>query len=314
MTNQEAQEPGWRVAAIDVGSNALRLLFMQVLLQKRATVFRKVSLIRMPLRLGLEAFSTHRLQPATVDRLVLALSGFRQLIQAWEPVSWRGCATASLRSIENGPEVLRRIEQEAGVELEIISGQREAELLLRNQPLDWHPETEAYLYVDVGGGSTELTLLRGGKVVASQSWPLGTVRLLLGEVDPRAWVQMSNWLAGCCKGLTPVCVGSGGNINKLASLLRRAETEPIKAEQVRGMLEKVEPMSVEQRVLKLGLRPDRADVFPHALRIYLQCMEAAGARIILAPRMGLADALVREAWQEWRDAEAGQAKRKTIRA
>ncbi len=314
MTLPEAQEPGWRVAAIDVGSNAMRLLFMQVLEQKRATTFRKVSLIRMPLRLGMEAFSAHRLQPATVDRLVLALTGFRQLLQAWEPVTWRGCATAALRSIENGPEVLRRIAKEAGVELEIISGQREAELLLRNQPLDWHPESEAYLYVDVGGGSTELTLLRSGKVVASQSWPLGTVRLLAGEVDPHDWIQLSNWLAGCCKGLTPVCVGSGGNINKLASLLRREETEPIKVDQVRSMLEKVEPFSVEQRILKLGLRPDRADVFPHALRIYLQCMEAAGARFILAPRMGLADALVREAWQEWRGAEAGQPKRKETKS
>lgn len=310
MTLPGAQEPGWRVAAIDVGSNALRLLFMQVLEQKGVPVFRKVSLIRMPLRLGLEAFSSHRLQPATVDRLVLALSGFRHLIQAWEPVAWRACATASLRSIENGEEVLERICSESGLRLEIISGRREAELLLRNQPLDWHPETEAYLYVDVGGGSTELTLLRDGHVAASQSWPLGTVRLLADQVDPRAWVQLASWLANCCKGLSPVCVGSGGNINKLASLLRREETEPIKAEQVRGMLERVEPMSVEQRVLKLGLRPDRADVFPHALRIYLHCMEAAGSRVILAPRMGLADALVREAWQEWRGEQVGKPKGK----
>jgi exopolyphosphatase/guanosine-5'-triphosphate,3'-diphosphate pyrophosphatase len=272
---------------------------MQVLEQKSGPVFRKVSLIRMPLRLGLEAFATHRLQEHTVERLVQTLTGFRLLIQAWEPVTWRACATASLRSIENGPEVLERLEREAGLRLEIISGRREAELLLRNQPLDWHPESESYLYVDVGGGSTELTLLRDGKVAASKSWPLGTVRLLAGEVDPRDWMRLSNWLARTCEGLSPVCVGSGGNINKLASVLRREESEPIKVGQVRAMLEKVEPLSVEQRVLGLGLRPDRADVFPHALRIYLQCMEAAGSRIILAPRMGLADALVREAWQDW---------------
>jgi exopolyphosphatase/guanosine-5'-triphosphate,3'-diphosphate pyrophosphatase len=284
---------------VDVGSNALRLLFSQVLEEKGKPVFRKASLIRMPLRLGTEAFVGHRLEADTVERLVQSILAFRLLLEAWRPVAWRACATAALRSVENGSEILARIRREAGLELEIISGRREAELLLRNQPQDWHPESEAYLYVDVGGGSTETTLLHGGAVRASRSWPLGTVRLLAGEEDPRVWADLARWLAEACAHLNPVCVGSGGNVNKLASLLKQDETEPISAGQFRRMLDKVAPLTVEERVLRLGLRPDRADVFPHALRIYLACMEAASARIMLAPRLGLADALVREAWQEW---------------
>jgi len=289
-------EPGQRVAAVDVGSNALRLLFMQVLEEQEGPVFRKVSLMRMPLRLGTEAFTRHRLSRPTTDRLVQSLAAFRLLLRAWQPVAWKACATSALRSIANQDEVLERIRAEAGMRLEVVSGPREAELLLRNQPQDWHPESEAYLYVDVGGGSTELTLLREGRIVSSGSWPLGTVRLLAGQEEPGVRGEMARWLAQVCGGLSPVCVGSGGNINKLASLLRQDETQPLARDQFRRMLAKVEPLSLPERVVKLGLRPDRADVFPHALRIYLECMEASGAQVMLVPRMGLADALVREAW------------------
>jgi exopolyphosphatase/guanosine-5'-triphosphate,3'-diphosphate pyrophosphatase len=211
--------------------------------------------------------------------------------------------------------VLERIEKEAGLRLEIVSGRREAELLLRNQPLDWHPESQHYLYVDVGGGSTELTLLRHGKVEASRSWPLGTVRLLAGAANSRLWQRMAHWLEDTCGSMRPLCVGSGGNINKLAALLRKDESETIAIWQVWEMLEKVQPMSLQQRMVRLGLRPDRADVFPHALRIYHHCMSAAGSTAILAPRMGLADALVREAWLDWKGKERrnGSATRRLAR-
>lgn len=293
-------EPGHRFAAIDVGSNAMRLLFAQVLEDGGEPCFRKVSLIRMPLRLGTEAFVQGHLSARTVERLVLSLTGFRSLLKAWEPVAWRACATSALRSVDNRELILDRVRSEAKLKLQLLSGRKEAQLLLNNQPEDWHPENRSYLYVDVGGGSTELTLIRGGKPTAARSWPLGAVRLLTGKVPRRTWSESARWLEDACAGEQPLCVGSGGNINKLRSLLDLRGDQPLHREQIARQLGIVEPLSVEARIRTLGLRPDRADVFPHALRIYLHCMTHGGSDEMLVPRSGLVDALVRDAWTGWK--------------
>jgi exopolyphosphatase / guanosine-5'-triphosphate,3'-diphosphate pyrophosphatase len=295
-----AAEPGLRFAAVDVGSNALRLLFTQVLENGGEPCFRKVSLIRMPLRLGTEVFASGRLTKPTVKRLLQSLEGFRLLIDAWKPLAWRACATSALRDAANRETILDLALREARCKLSVLSGRREAQLLLNNQPSDWHPQDRNYLYIDVGGGSTELTLLKGGKAVATRSAPLGSVRLLTGSVPQRHWDEAGAWLREACGGCAPLCVGSGGNINKLKSLLGLRQNQPIGRDQIAAELARVEPLSVEERIRRLGLRPDRADVYPHALRIYLHCMSAAGAEEMVVPRSGLADALVRELWLDWK--------------
>lgn len=288
------REPGRRYAAIDMGSNAMRLLFMQVLDEGEQSCFRKVSLIRMPLRLGTEAFLDRRLEPRTEQRLIKSLHAFRLLLEAWEPVAWRACATSALRSLKHGRDLLGRIRAEAGLELELISGKQEARLLLNNQPEGSVLDLGSRLYVDVGGGSTEVTLLEGGKPIASRSFAVGTVRLLTGTTDPLALPEMERWIRMTCAGRHPVAVGSGGNVNKLISLLGLDKGEALDRAAFSEWKLRVEALDLGERIRTLGLRPDRADVLPHALDLYHRCMEAGGADKMLVPRAGLADAIVRD--------------------
>lgn len=311
-----AAELGPRFAAIDIGSNALRLLFTQVLEEggeeegaapgtPAGPVFRKVSLIRMPLRLGTEAFVDGRLGPDTADRLEKTLTAFRLLIEAWQPVAWRACATAALRSLENGPELVERIRTRSGVPLELITGSEEARILLANPGPDGLDPALNHLYVDVGGGSTELTLLVPGLAPRSTSLPIGTVRLLTGTASDTLWEELGHWLDSHRPRGPVTTVASGGNINKLVSLLGLKPGRPLGRLRLKRELERISTLSLARRIRELGLRPDRADVLPHALRIYLFVMQHARSLRMVVPQSGLADGLVRELYQQWREASTG---------
>ncbi len=288
------REPGERYAAVDVGSNAMRLLFMQVLSDGPVPCFRKVSLIRMPLRLGTQAFLDGRLDGQTSTRLIQSLAAFRLLIDAWQPRYWRACATSALRSIDNSKDLLNRIKREAGLDLELISGKQEARLLLNNQPEGFSLQSRDALYVDVGGGSTEVTLLERGVPLKGKSFAVGTVRLLTESVKPGMLAEMEAWIEKTCQGRNPVAVGSGGNINKLLSLQGLDKGDRVMRDTFAEWRGKVEALSYAARIRELGLRPDRADVLPHALDLYHRCMRAAGAEEMIVPRAGLADAMVRQ--------------------
>lgn len=294
---------GPRFAAIDIGSNAIRLLFTQVLEGDGSPVFRKVSLFRMPLRLGTEAFTGGVLGEETVDNLRRTLQAFRLLVEAWHPDAWRACATSALRSLENGPELVARMAGETGIPLELITGSEEARILLANPgPEGLDPDLD-YLYADVGGGSTELTLLGRGRTPVSVSLPLGTVRLLTGTAPDSLWSELAAWLDTHRPRRPVTTIGSGGNINKLVSLLNLKPGKVLGRLRLQHELERISGLTVTQRIRDLGLRPDRADVLPHALRIYLFTMQHARSTRMVVPQSGLADGLVRELYEGWKVAQ-----------
>ncbi|MCB1046419.1 MAG: exopolyphosphatase [Calditrichaeota bacterium] len=292
-------ELGHRFAAIDVGSNALRLLFMQVLDEDGEPCFRKVSLFRMPLRLGTEAFISGQLSAATAERLVNSLKAFRLLMEAWQPLRWRACATSALRSLANADELARQIREDAGLDLELITGSEEAHILLANAGQAGLDQAGNYLYTDVGGGSTELTLLVPGRAAQSRSFPVGTVRLLTERTDPGVWQEMAQWLREHRPRGPVITIGSGGNINKLVSLVGLKPDHSLSQLRIQRQLERISGLTVSQRIRQLGLRPDRADVLPHALRIYLFVMQTARSTWMQVPQAGLADGLIRQLYHEW---------------
>lgn len=289
-------ELGRRFAALDMGSNAMRLLFARVFRHddERLDAL-KEAMFRMPLRLGEESFRDGVISDATADRLLHTMKAYRHLVDAWEPEGFRACATSAMRQAENGPALVKHIRKEAGIELEIIDGPEEARIIFANHSASALPRKSPVLFVDVGGGSTELTLFRKGKPRASASFPIGTVRLLHGKVKEKRWDEMKGWLheeARAFEGLE--AVGSGGNINKIFNLAGLKQDKPISRPLIEHVALTLEPYSVEERVRDLGLRPDRADVILHASRIYLSVMKWSGAKLMHVPQAGLADGLVRE--------------------
>ena len=291
---------GLRFAAVDVGSNALRLLFTQVFDQEDEAVFRKVSLMRMPLRLGTEAFLNGALSADTELRLLQSLQGFTAMLKAWRPLRWRACATSALRSVHDSDELMERLNRGCGLGLECITGEEEAGLILENERNGAVARSRRCLFVDVGGGSTEVTFFGGGRDALSRSFPLGTVRLLHGQGDAALWGALAEWLRSNRPRGSVLSIGSGGNINKLISMTGRPKRPTIGMEEIQTREREISALSVTRRIRELGLRPDRADVLPHALRIYAFCMEHGGARRMMVPRAGLADGLIRKLYDDYR--------------
>jgi exopolyphosphatase/guanosine-5'-triphosphate,3'-diphosphate pyrophosphatase len=268
-----------KFAAIDIGSNAVRLLLSAVFQGRKSTTFRKMSLIRMPIRLGEDAFSQKRISDEKASQLIQTMMGFMHFINAYGPLSYMACATSAMREADNGYEICERIVEQTGIEVDIIDGKKEAQILLKNNGKKLFNGNRNYLYVDIGGGSTEITLFSQGLILASASFNIGTIRLLKNLAPKAEWARMKHWLK---KHSVPcdacVAIGSGGNINKTFRLANRKTGKPLsynKIKDVRGFLK---DFSVPQRITKLGLRPDRADVIVPALRIYLKVMKWAGIK------------------------------------
>lgn len=299
-------ESGHRFAAIDVGSNAIRMLFARVLPNGDVPYVVKESMFRMPLRLGADTFVRERIGEATAEKLLHTLHAFRHLVSAYEPVDLRACATSAMRRAQNGPELVERIRRETSFEIEIIEGSDEARIILANHVESRLDPKRNYVYVDVGGGSTEVTVLAKRKPVSSCSFPVGSVRLLTGNFEESVWDGMRDWLKTNVKGIRrPRAIGSGGNINKIFTLVGAKRGRAIRLAQIEAAIARVREYDVEDRVRLLGLRPDRADVIDHAARIYLSVMEWSGARKMYVPQVGLADGLVQEMYRDFTKARAG---------
>lgn len=282
-----------KFAAIDIGSNAIRLLLAGVLENGSKTTFHKVSLMRMPVRLGQEAFTEKRFSPEKKEALVSSLSGFRRLMDAYGPISMMACATAAMREAENGGEICDVIAAETGIRIEIIDGKKEAEILLNNNKNVNLPDTGRLLYVDVGGGSTEITILKNGKIEKSASFKIGTIRLLQNLVAQKTWDDLRKWLKEDSSIRSDaVAVGSGGNINKLFNLAGIKKGKPLSRSCIKESQTLLESMPLAERISDLGLRPDRADVIVPASHIYLNVMEWAGIKKIHVPMLGLADGMI----------------------
>jgi len=287
-----------KFAAIDIGSNAVRLLLASVFEIGQTPTFKKMSLTRMPIRLGGDSFSLNRISKVKADQLVNAMKGFKHLIDAFEPIDYHAYATSAMRSARNGDSICRRVENECGIQIDIIDGQREAQLIFANKSSDYFGGFKDYLYVDVGGGSTDITLFTGGEIAVSGSFEIGTIRILQGKVTRALWKNMKDWLkAHIAKNTSIAAIGSGGNINKISRMAACKNGQPLTRSKIRKVRSMIAKTSMDERIAKMGLRPDRADVIVPAADIYLNVIQWAGIKAIFVPVVGLADGAIHILYQ-----------------
>ena len=280
-----------RFVACDVGSNAVRLAVAGV--QGHPPFLVREASFRVPLRLGQDVFSGGAVKDRTSDDLVEVFRAFSHLISFFRPEAVRACATSAMREAKNGADVAARVRGETGIPLEIITGSDEAELILSLRADIEPDEGDDLLYIDVGGGSTELTWLREGKPLDAESFRIGGVRILSARVDASEWERMHGWIDHLSRGIRPVsAVGTGGNIEKLHEIALGETSEPLTRHRLHEILDSLEPLGVEERMRKFRLKPDRADVIVPAGRVYHQVLKWAGIRSISVPKAGLVDGIL----------------------
>lgn len=289
-----------RLAAIDIGSNAARLLITDVVPGTRITPeFIKMTLIRVPLRLGFDVFDKGEISASKTDKIIKTIKSYKYLLDVYEVKHLKACATSAMRDAVNANEIIKKIKAETGIEIEVISGQEEASLIYENHVAENLSKDESYLYIDVGGGSTELTFFSDGKLVFKESFDIGTIRLLKNQVSESQWDEMKEFIKTKTKGHHHVtAIGSGGNINKIFSLSKRKEGKPLSLELLRDYYKEFSTLSVTQRIALYHLREDRADVIVPALLIYINVMRWADTEEIFVPKIGLADGLIHTLYEE----------------
>ena len=284
-----------RYGAIDIGSNAVRLMVKEIREDGAELHADKVAYTRIPIRLGEDVFESGRIGPAKQEALTQAMSAFRWLLSAMGVDVYRACATSAMREAENGAEVVAAIRERTGVDIEVIGGREEADLIFLNFSIATLDRGRDYLYVDVGGGSTELTLIRRGERVASKSFRIGSVRLLKGKVGEKVQESMRQWCARLLDEYRveePVVIGSGGNINRLFKLSGGVGREPISKASLEATFTSLKGATHAEKLDRFGLKPDRADVIVPACRIYLDAMDLVGAQLVMVPKVGLGDGMV----------------------
>ena len=289
-----------KLAAIDIGSNAARLLITEVIDKDiEKPVFNKLNLFRVPLRLGFDVFENKIISEEKKYMLIQTLKAFRHLINAYEVHATKACATSAMRDAENAFEILTAVKKETGLEVEVISGEMEANLVYENHIAENLDKEHSYMYIDVGGGSTEISFFGNGKLVMKKSFNIGTIRLLKNKVKDKDWDEMKENIKQTTRSQKEViAIGSGGNINKIFSMSKRKEGKPLNLELLRDYYKELNSFSLQERILKYNLREDRADVIVPALLIYINAMKWAGAEEIFVPKIGLADGLVQHLWDE----------------
>lgn len=284
-----------KYAAIDIGSNAMRLLVTNIVEQDgKEAQFNKSSLVRVPIRLGQDAFTVGEITEENIGRMVDAMKAFKLLMKVHRVEKYKACATSAMREAFNGKEVADLIEQESDVKIDIIDGKKEAAIIAATDLHDFIKPDQTYLFVDVGGGSTEFSLFANGRIVHSKSFKNGTVRLLNNMVNDVVWQETEKWVRTVTEPYENVTlIGSGGNINKLFKLSGKKQEKPLSYFYVNSQYQFLNGLTYEQRIAELGLNPDRADVIIHAVRIYLNAMKWSGARNIYVPKIGLSDGIVK---------------------
>ena len=289
-----------KFAAIDIGSNAIRILFYNVFEDGKEPVFKKISLTRLPVRLGEDVFSSGRISEKKINKLVKSMTAFRALMDVYEIDAYRAYATSAMREAENGLEVIQKVYYETGISINIIDGNTEADVIFSNKITENPDPKKSYLFIDVGGGSTEITLFSKNKKIASASFNLGTVRILSGKVHEDDWKRMKVFLKEIKdKALEDlVGIGSGGNINRLHKLAALKDGKPLSVKKLKDMYETLNAMSYHDRTHVLGLNTDRADVIIPACEIYLFIAKICEIKQIQVPRIGLSDGIIKELYAE----------------
>jgi exopolyphosphatase/guanosine-5'-triphosphate,3'-diphosphate pyrophosphatase len=291
-----------KFGAIDIGTNAVRLLLSKVIEDGGPLFFKKEVLVRMPLRLGEDVFADGRISETKANRLVDTIIGFRHLIEAYPAHDYMALATSAMRVAENGGEVASLVSERTGIDIEIIDGQTEAEVIFANHIEERLTPHTNYFYVDVGGGSTELSIIEGREMVAARSFTIGTVRTLTAGRSGDEWQDMKTWMKANTEGRRPlVGIGSGGNINKMFKLARIKEGKPFTLKQMQRMYKFLRSYTLQERINLLKLRPDRADVIVPAAEIYVSVMKWAKAKRMFVPQFGLSDGIVHVLYERYRE-------------
>ena len=288
------------LAAIDIGSNAARLLISDVQKVKDGKpTFNKLNLVRVPLRLGFDVFGSKIISPEKKLMLVETMKSFRHLMNAYNVEALKACATSAMRDAQNAQEIIATVEKEAGILIEVIDGDMEANLIYENHVAENMDNDHSYMYIDVGGGSTEISFFSNGILTYKKSFNIGTIRIIKNMVTTAHWEELKNTIKAVTKDQKAVvAIGSGGNINKVFSLSKRKEGRPLPLELLKEYLDELEPMTIKQRILKYSFRDDRADVIVPALQIYVNAMRWAGAQEIYVPKIGLVDGLIQHLYEE----------------
>mgnify|MGYP001125675691 CR=1 FL=1 len=284
-----------RYAAIDIGSNAVRLLIKEIRVDSEGIHSDKVAYTRLPIRLGEDVFESGKIGKEKGRQLTTAMKAFRLLMKAMRVDAWRACATSAMREATNAQEVVARVREEANVDIEVIDGEEEADLIFLNFSISVLDRNQDYLYVDVGGGSTELTLIRQGLRLAGRSFKVGSVRLIQDKVDPEVWTDMASWSEALLAeyGVSrPMVIATGGNINQLQKLSNGPSRSPMSLEKLADLHGQLERLSYTERMDQFGLKPDRADVIVPAGSIYLRVMNLVEAPALVVPKVGLGDGMV----------------------
>lgn len=281
------------IAAIDIGSNAARLLINEVKETRGKTEFTKLNLLRIPLRLGFDVFSKGEIGPERKQMVINTMKIFSQLMAMYKVEHYRACATSAMRDAKNGQEIIEIVKKEADINIEIITGDEEATLIYENHVAEGLDKNFAYLYVDVGGGSTELTFYENDKMKYEHSFNIGTIRLLNGLVTPNVWEEMKYEIKDKIKSKKPVvAIGSGGNINKIFSLSKTKDGRAMPVSAIKKYLKEMQNLSVEERMQLYQIREDRADVLVPALQIFNNVMSWAEIKHIYVPKISVADGLI----------------------
>lgn len=287
-----------KFAAIDIGSNAVRLLISNIIEQKgKPTLFRKSSLVRVPIRLGADVFLNQKISEDNELRLVDTMNAFKLLMASHKVVAYKACATSAMREAENGKEIVKLIKKQTKIKIDVIDGEEEAAIIAATDLNSYIDPSKTYLYVDVGGGSTEFSVIHEGETVASKSFKIGTVRLLNDIVQKEIWQDLEAWIKQNTKEFEKIqLLGSGGNINKIFKISGRAAGKPLTYFYLTSYYNMLQTYSYEERITELDLNQDRADVIIPATRIYLSAMKWSNAKYIYVPKIGLSDGIIKSVY------------------
>jgi len=282
-----------RYAAIDIGSNAVRLLIADIKESDERFSFKKNTLIRVPLRLGDDAFLNQHISDRKAIDLIKTMQAFKNLMDVYKVTEYRACATSAMREAKNGGEIVQAIKIEADIDLEIVHGEVEANIIYSSHVEQEIDKNKNYLYIDVGGGSTELSLFSNGEMLASQSFNLGTIRILDNQDKDETWEDMKEFLRAHTKHIKDLSgIGTGGNINKLYKLAEEKEGSPLAFAKLKSLYNYLNSFSMKERINVLGLNQDRADVIIPACEIYLSVMKWGGIKNIYVPSVGMVDGII----------------------
>ena len=287
-----------KYAAIDIGSNAVRILVTNVVSYKKKTVFLKNALVRVPIRLGQDAFTSGKISDKNIKRMIKSMKAFKLLMEVHGVKDYLAFATSALRDAENGPYLVEKVLKKSGIKIEIIDGKKEAKIISNTNVFDTINKEKTFLYVDIGGGSTEFSILINGKRNQSKSFKIGTVRLLNSKVEQITLDEAEAWVRRCTLMHEKIyLLGTGGNINKLHNIANINDNSPLSYLTLNALYNQLDALTYEERIVNLGLNPDRSDVILLAAKLFIKILNWSGAKDIYVPKVGLSDGMIRELYK-----------------